>query len=307
MYRCQGCDKGFSRKDNMKKHRAENCRDTKKMAKSIVQNAENDHSESLGDEVMLSNQRKRKPELSETVTLQKNTGKVKKVITESPSNSDNEELGQSEWPEDKKEQNKILMDAFQKLYNNFDEDDLEMQADTMNLLNALKERKCMSEAEYEDIKSQLKGKSEMNMYETIDSTIERMTEDDKNEILGLLNSMSKDKVAFELIPIVNKYFEKEMELDNVLRLLSKLKDKLNKTKLTIILKNIERTRNRVKKIFTQLMNGSEKEENLKNLRSSNHITDEQYEKLLIAPHNLTSISRIVEGRGMFLSRKKWYQ
>jgi hypothetical protein len=134
-----------------------------------------------------------------------------------------------------------------------------------------------------------------------------MTEDDKNEILGLLNSMSKDKVAFELIPIVNKYFEKEMELDNVLRLLSKLKDKLNETKLTIILKNIERTRNRVKKIFTQLMNRSEKEETLKDLRSSNHITDEQYEKLLIAPHNLTSISRIVEGRGMFLSRKKWYQ
>ncbi len=42
----------------------------------------------------------------------------------------------------------------------------------------------------------------MNLYETIDSTSERMTEDDKNEILGLLNSMSKDKVAFELIPIV---------------------------------------------------------------------------------------------------------
>ena len=53
--------------------------------------------------------------------------------------------------------------------------------------------------------------------------------------------------------------------------------------------------------------GSEKEENLKDLRLSNHITDEQYEKLLIAPHNLTSISRIVEGRGMFLRRKKWYQ
>ena len=66
----------------MKRHQAENCKDTKKMVKNIVQNAENDHSESLGDEVMLSNQRKRKPELSETVTLQRNTGKVKKESIE---------------------------------------------------------------------------------------------------------------------------------------------------------------------------------------------------------------------------------
>ena len=77
-----------------------------------------------------------------------------------------------------------------------------------------------------------------------------------------------------------------MELDTILRLLSKLKDELNATKLVIILKNIERTRNSVKKIFTRLMNGDNKDENLKDLRAFKHITDEQYEKILIAPHNL---------------------
>ena len=254
-----------------------------------------------GDEF---NARKRKAE------AQNNNGKVKKVDVE-PSNSDNESSGREEpgpleLPKNEKAQNNLLMDAFLKLYAHFDEDDLEMKADIMNLLNALEERKCVSAAEYGAIEAQLNSKSSARSYEAIDSTIDNMTEDDKQAVLGLLNSMPKNKAALKMIPTVKKYFREEMELDTVLNLLFKLRDKANEAKLAIILKNIERTRNRVKEIFNRLKDGADKEEKLKFLRSYNYINDEQYEKLLIAPHNLTSISNIVQGRGMYLSRR-WYQ
>ena len=130
-----------------------------------------------------------------------------------------------------------------------------------------------------------------------------MTQDDKNEILGLLRSMKKDEGAEKLLALVKDYFEEEMDLESVLLLIPRLKDKLNALKVKIILEQIEKTRNRVNKIFTQITNGSDKKENLKALKASNLITDEQYEKLNIGPHTLPSISRIIQGKGLYLSRK----
>ena len=129
-----------------------------------------------------------------------------------------------------------------------------------------------------------------------------MTRDDKNEILGLLRSMKKDEGA-ELLTLVKDYFEEEMDLKSVLLLIPRLKDKLNALKVKIILKQIEKTRNRVNKIFTRITNSSDKIDNLKALRASNLITDEQYEKLNIGPHTLPSISRIIQGKGLYLSKK----
>ena len=74
-------------------------------------------------------------------------------------------------------------------------------------------------------------------------------------------------------------------------------------KIKIILNQIENTRNRVNEIFTMLANGSNKGDQLNALRASNHISDEQYAKLSAGPHTLPSISRIIQGRGMYLRRK----
>ena len=94
-----------------------------------------------------------------------------------------------------------------------------------------------------------------------------------------------------------------MDLESVLTLLPKLKDKLNAQKMKIILNQIEKTKNRVNKIFTKITNGSDKKDALDDLRASNHISDEQYAKLSIGPHTLPSISRIIQGKGMYLRRK----
>ena len=227
--------------------------------------------------------------------------------------SDNEVLGldeniEEEWPKDIKKQNSMLIDAFTKLYRHFDdlEDDVEMRKNILIILDALKTRGCITDREYTDIKSPLTERMHSKKYEIINSTIENKTRDDKTEVLGLLSSI-KDKEAKKLMSLVKDYFKnyygEKSDLDRILRLLRKLKDKVNALKVEIILWQIEKTRIRVREIFERLTNESKKNDSLNDLRASNHITDEQYQKLFISPHTLPSISKIILGKGLYLSRK----
>ena len=238
--------------------------------------------------------------------------------------SDNEVLGlheeDIEWPKDIKKQNSMLIDAFTKLYRHFDdfEDDVEMRKNILIILDALKTRGCITDREYTDIKSPLEERMHSKLYETINSTIEDKTRDDKTEVLGLLSSIKEYKESFNgesnkeskklLMRLVkdyfNNYYGEKSDLDRILGpLKSRLKDKVNALKVEIILTQIEKTRKRVREIFERLTNGGEKSDTLRSLRSSNHITEEQYQKLSIGPHTLPSISKIVLGKGLYLSRK----
>ena len=233
-------------------------------------------------------------------------GKKTKIISdESDSDSNDSDSGSERRPKDMKEQKSLLTDAFNKVYSSFDENDVEMRNDILKLLDALKTRGCVTKREYADIKSHLERRMHLNLYESIHSTIENMTKDNKNEVLELLRSM-KDKDVGRLIALVKDYFEKEVELESVLHPTRNLKDRLNALKIEIILKQVEKTRDRVKQIFTQLTNGTDKMGILKHLRSANLITDEQYEKLVIGPDTLPSISRIIQGKGMYL-RRHWHR
>ena len=115
--------------------------------------------------------------------------------------------------------------------------------------------------------------------------------------------MKKDPVAKKLLDMVKDYFEEKLDLESVLGPIRKLKDKVNAQKLKIILNQIEKTKNRVNEIFTRIVNGKNKQEVLNDLKRSNRITDEQYEKLTIGPHTLPSISQIIQGKGLYLRRK----
>ena len=215
--------------------------------------------------------------------------------------SNRTDSGSEELPKDKEKQDSLLTDVLNKLYSNFDEDDIEMRNDILKLLEALKIKGCVTEREYADIKSRLNRQMNLNLYESIDSTIENMTREDEREILGLLRSMN-DKEVRRLMALVKDYFEKEVDLESVLYSVRKLKDKVDALKIEIILKQIQKTRDRVNKIFTQLTNGSDKIDILNTLKAADLITDEQFQKLVISPHTLPSISRIIQGKGLYLSR-----
>ena len=226
--------------------------------------------------------------------------------------SDNEVLGlheeDIEWPKDIKKQNSMLIDAFTKLYRHDFEGDVEMRKTIIDILDAMKTRGCITDREYTDIKSPLEERMHSKLYETINSTIEDKTRDDKTEVLGLLSSIKEKEDKKLLMSLVKDYFKdyygEKSDLDRIMRLLKgKLKDKVNGYRAAIILTQIEKTRKRVREIFERLTNGDEKSDNLRSLRSSNHITEEQYQKLSIGPHTLPSISKIVLGKGLYLSRK----
>ena len=240
-------------------------------------------------------------------------GKISKVSTDENLSTDDESDSGAMDAENSDDDGPIvladktdseLIDLFHKLYSHFeDEDDNELCEDIFALLAELRERKCVTEKEYGSIKSRLKKKKQLNLYESIDSTVENMTRDDKNEILGLLRSMKNEELVAELLGLVKDYFENETDLESVQLPLPRLKNKVDALKIKIILNQIENTRNRVNEIFTRMANGSDKSDALNALRASNHISDEQYAKLSIGPHTLPSISRIIQGKGMYLRRK----
>ena len=246
------------------------------------------------------------------------------VSTDDESNtSDNEVLGldentEEEWPKDIKKQNAVLIDAFAKVYRHEFEDDVEMRKNMLIILDELKTRGCITDREYTEIKSPLEERMHSNLYEIINSTIEDKTRDDKTEVLGLLSSIKEYKESFYgesnkeskklLMRLVkdyfNNYYGEKSDLDRILGVLkSRFKDKVNALKVEIILTQIEKTRKRVREIFERLTNGDKKRDILRSLRSSNHITEEQYQKLSIGPHTLPSISKIILGKGLYLSRK----
>ncbi len=231
------------------------------------------------------------------------TGKKTESDTEESEDSDSESKN-IKMPKDKEGEDNLLTDYFLKLYSNFDEDDVEMVNDLLDILKELKKRGCLTEKEYADIKSRVDRQVHLNLYETIDSTAENLIQDDKREVLGLLRSMKTDEEAKRMVALVKDYFEKEMDLDTVLHSIPKLKDKVNGIKVQIILKQIQKTRDRVHRILTAMVDGK-LGENLDSLRSYNLITQEQYDKLMIGPNTLPSISRIIQGRGMYLS-KHWH-
>ena len=153
------------------------------------------------------------------------------------------------------------------------------------------------------LKDGMQKKVQLNLYETIQSTAENMIRDDKTEILQLLRGMKKDKAAKKVLDLVKQYFEGEKELEVVQNALPKLRDKLDAQRLQIILNQVEKTKNRVERVLTRLINAIERSDVLNLLKQDGLITDEQFDKLSIAPHTLSSISKIVQGKGLWLSRK----
>ena len=86
--------------------------------------------------------------------------------------------------------------------------------------------------------------------------------------------------------MIDKGEEQERGKTRLVSARVKCRMKLDALKIKIILNQIENTRNRVNKIFTQLADTSHKGDQLGRLRAANHITDEQYAKLIIGPNTL---------------------
>ena len=202
------------------------------------------------------------------------------------------------YPETKDGQDKLLTDGFIALYDKFDEDDLEAYYTLREFLDLLKARGCMDEFEYERIKTRLEENMKVNLQQTIDAAVENMTHEDKRAVLKLVGKLKKSSVTKRLIGLVKDYYAEEAELNDVLQLGDRLKDKVNATRLRIILKQIDKTKKRVSKFFSRIMSGINLKDTLDDLRSMKDISSDEYEKLIISPKKLSNFSKIIQGRGV---------
>ena len=202
------------------------------------------------------------------------------------------------YPETKDGQDKLLTDGFIALYDKFDEDDLEAYYALREFLDVLKARGCMDEFEYKRIKSRLEENMKVNLQQTIDAAVENMTHEDKRAVLKLVGKLKKSSVTKRLIGLVKDYYAEEAELNDVLQLGDRLKDKVNASRLRIILKQIDKTKKRVSKFFSRIMSGINLKDTLDDLRLMKDISSDEYEKLTISPKKLSNFSKIIQGRGI---------
>ena len=80
----------------------------------------------------------------------------------------------------------------------------------------LKTRGCINEAKYKQIVSFLEQK--VDLKETIDTTVENITHEDKLAVLELIRKMKKSSVTKRLIGLVKSYYAEEAQLDEGLLL-----------------------------------------------------------------------------------------
>lgn len=196
-----------------------------------------------------------------------------------------------------------LLKVFNDLHSKFDDDD-EVHNDLLILLKEMKERQCITNDEYEKLKTDLQRKIQLNLYETIMSTTEDMIRNDKFQILQLLRGMKRDERVMKAMDLCKKYFGGEDVFEEIVRILPTLDNNLGALQIKVILNQIRKTKYRVQQVLTRLINSTERSFVLQRLKSEGLLTDEEYEKLSISPNTLGSISKIVRGKGLYLRKSQ---
>ena len=197
---------------------------------------------------------------------------------------------------------KKLMKLFRELYLKF-HDDVESYNNLVLMLDEMKLKKCITKDEGDALNKDLQEKMGMGLKQTFHSTKVSMTENDKKQLYHLLRSMRKDEVARKVEGLVNKYFNGEDVYEEIVNTLPTLDDKLNALRVKIILNQIKDTSNRVFQVLSRLTNTTNRIETLNTLKQQGLLTEREYEKLSIAPHTLEAISKVLEGRGIYLSKR----
>jgi hypothetical protein len=227
--------------------------------------------------------------------------------TEESSSSQEEEESSSQELEGETEykfmpkSRKHLMKAFRGLYSKF-HDDIDVYSNLVLMLDELKRRECIAEDEYKALNEVLQQKVGLGLEETVHTTTDEMTKNDKEQVLTLLKGMNKDEYVVKVKDLIQRYFDGENVFEDVLEALPTLKEKLDAVRLEIIVKQIQKTTYRIMQVLSRLSGATDKNEVLRGLRQDGLITGDEFDKLLMAPNSVSSFSKILQGRGMYLSK-----
>ena len=226
---------------------------------------------------------------------------------EDPEDSESEEDDSTSQSEDEVEEIEFmpkskrgLVEAFKNLYSKF-HDDIEEYNNLVLMLDELKRRECIEEDEYKSLNKALQQKIGLGLEETIQTTTSNLTRNDKQQITRLLKRIKKDELVEKVQRLMTRYFNGEKKaLPEILEILPRIEDKVKGMRLKIILNEIRKTTDRVFKILYRLTGAEDKSEVLRELQRDGYITEDQFHKLSIAPNKISSFSKIIQGRGMYL-------
>ena len=142
-----------------------------------------------------------------------------------------------------------------------------------------------SESEQEEI-------NELDFDNIVRATIQNLTRNDRQNVYNLMGNSQ------DIQESIDKYLKGEKQLDDFTNDV----DKLDEIRLMILLNNMKKTTNRVRKILNSLKNidDNERAKVLDQLKNDKVITEPEYHRLLTSNNNLMSFAKAVQGSGVWI-------
>ena len=142
-----------------------------------------------------------------------------------------------------------------------------------------------SESEQEEI-------NELDFDNIVRATIQNLTRNDRQNVYNLMGNSQ------DIQESIDKYLKGEKQLDDFTNDVYKL----DEIRLMILLNNMKKTTNRVRKILNSLKNidDNERAKVLDQLKNDKVITEPQFHRLLTSNNNLISYAKAIQGSGIWI-------
>ncbi len=297
-YFCSSCNKKFSSRQSLWNHKQRH-----ELANKVIGGSKKDGapSKQVLNKLLKPKSLNQLTQESKNPKLKKGSYKNKNGVLKNTDDSSIESESDSDsdtfvfLPDNKND----LVEKFNNLYANFNGDgDIETYNQLISILDELKRMKLLDEYEY-DAWNQILQQN-IGIEGRIKETTKNLLDNDKKQILHSLNL--NDETEQKIYNLISE-FEDQDVMKEIFQLLPLIKSKLLQCKLEILLNEMRKKQHGVIQIFSRLDTDEyDKEDALKSLKQDRFITDEQYKKLFIAPHNFDAYSKVIEGRGLWLNK-----
>ena len=156
---------------------------------------------------------------------------------------------------------------------------------------------CLSECSDTDSSSsesdsEQEENDELDFENLVRATIQNLTRNDRQNVYNLMGNSQ------DIQESIDKYLKGEKQLDDFTNVV----DKLDEIRLMILLNNMKKTTNRVRKILNSLKNidDNERAKVLDQLKNDEVITEPEYHRLLTSKNDVLSSAKAFQGSGVWV-------
>lgn len=293
-YFCEICRKPFQSRQSLWAHNKRHA-----LARKVIGQSGGPSKEVLNKILKPSSIEKLKIIQAKIIKKGESSNKNEKKLTVHESDTESDESDStSEYDDTTSEHDgNMLLKRFNELAAKYDDDvDIETYEILMDLLERLKRLQFIDDQNYAVWKTKLQ--EEIDLETRVNKTTKFLLDNDKNQITHSLNL--EDESAKTMYNLISE-FENPETMKEIFKLLPNIKGKVLQCNLELLLNEMKKKRESVIQIFSRLnTDENDKEAALKSLKQDGYITNEQYRKLLIAPHDFDSYTKVIEGRGLWL-------